>query len=624
MVTPSAHRVVRRILGKDAKKAKRMVIMVGPPAAGKGFILGEPEKWTKDDVAEGKAKEEDIGKIKPYKDEEGKEHATRYGYKLPQMLKNGDGEPLFTEDDIPDEPDQDESDNHLRAIQHDEARKHHAILTAAHKKGKSAFNKALDDLWYETKDGNKVSLGDTITFKDFPEEFDSQDKENDFFDKTNKDFYVSMRGWHDEYKEHNKVTGKPKESFKDAARHSFDEAVEKKLAGDPTHQSDLFIVDSAGEDIDTQDWKGQIESAKNNGYEVSVVFLHPEQADTELSNLARGKVQGKRMVDQQDISNWYEQNEKALKDIEEALPDNFMHFRKGPPGQPPGEAVAKREEAKELMNGLAGMSDKGDPSEKKKAKKVIQQTLYGSPYKFNTETSYGRVKAIKNKKPASPPPIYETVKRLNDDAAKRAEAPAEKSKGKSKDDDNDKAKKDKAVEETKGKGKDEDQTRMDMIRDIGDQMVPNPNPNSRKRYPQVKIRSLEWEHQKKYYDQWSAKAAAIRVAHRHIARLERKIMADEKSWLSDWMAKIAKDIENDLHVPDYKVSAESSRSPVLHVTVAGASEDTTTAKNAKTKIKKIMEAAIKDEMARPNEWGAKVNGYNKGEDMVFACEIIFP
>lgn len=609
MIAPSAYRVVRRVLGKDAKKAKRMVIMVGPPAAGKGFILGEPEK-DKD------------GKIKKYKDAEGNEKETRFGYKLPKMLKNGEGEPLFTEDDIPDEPDQDESDNHLRAIQHDEARKHHNTLAAAHKKGKDAFNEALDDIWYETKDGNKVSLGDTISFKDFPEDTE------EFFGKANKDFYVSMRGWHDEHKEINKVTGKPTESFKDAARHSFDEAVEKKLAGDPTHQSDLFIVDSAGEDIDTQDWKGQIESAKNNGYEVSVVFLHPEQADTELSNLARGKVQGKRMVDQQDISNWYEQNEKALKDIEEALPDNFMHFRKGPPGQPPGEAAAKRQQARDLMNGLAEMSDEGDPSEKDKAKKQIAQTLYmDSSYKFNTETSYGRVKAVKNKKPASPPPIYEVVKHLNEDAEKRAEAPAAESKGKPSKKDDDKGKKDKGTDEPKGKGKSKaepDKTRMDFIRDVGDQKVPNPNPDSRKKYPQIKIRSLPWKHQKKYYEQWSAKAAATRVAHRHIARLERKIMADETSWLSDWMGKIAKDIQSDLHIPDYKVSAESSRSPVLHVTIAGASEDTTAAKKAKPKIKKIIEAAIKDEMKRPNEWGVKVNGYNKGDDMVFACEIIFP
>ncbi len=64
-----------------------------------------------------------------------------------------------------------------------------------------------------------------------------------------------------------------------------------------------MLVDSAGEDIDAQDFKGQIDHAKANGYEVTVVFLHPEQADTELSNLARKKVAGKRMVDQEDISN---------------------------------------------------------------------------------------------------------------------------------------------------------------------------------------------------------------------------------------------------------------------------------------------------------------------------------
>lgn len=601
-----AYRVVRRILGKSAVKAKRMVIMVGPPAAGKGFILGEPEK-------------DDDGKLKTYKDEEGKEKETRFGYKLPQMLKNEGGKPLFSEDDIPDAPDQDESDAHLRAIQYDEARTHYEILSKAHKKGKTAFKEALDDLWYETKDGNKISLSGQVSFKDFPKEWETEDNDG-FFDKTVKDFYVSMRGWHDEHKQLNEETGKPTESFKDAARHSFDEAVQDKLSGGG--QSGLFIMDSAGEDIDTQDWKGQIETAKANGYEVSVVFLHPEEADTDLSNLARGKVQGKRMVDKQDVANWYEQNEQALKDIEAAAPDNFMHFRKGPPGQPPEEAARMRDEARELMENLAGMDD----GKKKAAKKKIMGTLYGSAYEFNADTSYGRNKSIKNDKPASPPPISEVVSKLNEDAETRAKATPSKSKKAPKKDDEGTSKKPDDKPKGKGKGKGEESgTRMDFLRDVGDKMVANPNPKSRKRYPQVKVRSLPWEKQKNYYQDWRDKAAATRVAHRYIAMLnERIIMADEKSWLATWVAKMAKSVQDDLKVPVYRVETSSSRSPVFHVTLHGAAEDVTTAKKARHQIIEIMEQAIKAEMKRPNEWDVKVNGYNKGDDLVFACEIVFP
>lgn len=48
-------------------------------------------------------------------------------------------------------------------------------------------------------------------------------------------------------------------------------------------------------------------------------------------------------------------------------------------------------------------------------------------------------------------------------------------------------------------------SREDFLKSVGDRMVPNPNPGSRKQHPQVKIRSLDWEHQKPFYEKWKAK-----------------------------------------------------------------------------------------------------------------------
>jgi len=602
-----AYRVMRRFIGAETPKKKRMILMMGPPAAGKGFFLGEPEK-----VKDKDGKETD--EIKKYKGTDGKERETRFGWKLPQMLVNEKDEPLLTEDDLPERPEQDESDNHLRAVQFNESKKHFEALKKAHEEGPEAFKKALSDHWYDTKDGETVKLGSFVKHDDFP------DNHHDFFKKVNKDFYVSMRGWQDDAKQKNKETGKPKERFKDEARHRFDDAVELKIQ----KADDFLIIDSAGEDIDAQDYKGQIESAKANGYEVSVIFLHPEQADTELSNLSRGKVMGKRMVDQSDIDNWYKRNAQALEDIQSGEPDNFIHYRKGPPDSDPKKAAEKRAQARDLMNKLSEITDE---DEKKKAKKEIAHTLYeASPYKMQKETSFGVSKNLPKKPPKS---IADVVKKQNADAEKRADDyPEARVKPKKKEEGETEKKPSKPKEDDdkpqgKKKEDEESKTRMDFLHDVGDKKVPNPNPKSRSRFPQIKVRSLPWENQKKYYEQWSAKQAAlaIRVASRY---MEKIVMADEKSWLADWMEKVATHIKSELQVKGYKVETKATKGPVVYVTVKGAEGDTTAARETRPKIEKLLKDAIKEELKAYEGFSQKVSSFNKGDDLVFECTIIFP
>jgi hypothetical protein len=562
-----SRRVLARFLRAKSDK-KRMIVMMGPPAAGKGFFLGEPPP--------------------------------KFGWKLPQMLVDDEGNPLLTEDDIPERPSQDESDNHLRAIQFEQAKGHFDTLKAAHEQGEEAFDEAVDDHWYATKDGGRVGLRDSIDFEDFPEDF------KQYFEKTNKDFYVSMRGWHDDALEKNEVTGKPKERFKDEARHRFDESVNRKIE----QVEDLLIVDSAGEDIDAQDYKGQIDQAKSNGYEVTVIFLHPEQADTELSNLARGKVQGKRMVDQSDISNWYERNADALQDIQSAAPDNFVHYRKGPPDADPAKAAALRERAKETMLKLSELS--GD--EKEAAKKEVNKILYSAAsYKLNKETSYGAALSGLPKQPESES-IADAVAKMNEDAQARAK-PAAKEEPTS-------APKAPAKEETTSPGKPakddnkKSKTQMNFLREMGDKQVPNPNPETRDRYKKIKIRSLPWTYQKPFYEQWAQRAAAVRVATRY-----RRKMAS--GWLSKWMNELAESLGK-INVDDYKVKAETGKGPEVFVTIEGASEDSTTARKARQQIEKLMDASIKQNVEGMSGFQSKVQSFNKGNDIVLECTIIFP
>jgi hypothetical protein len=549
-----------------------MIVMMGPPAAGKGFFLGEPPP--------------------------------KFGWKLPLMLVNEKGDPLMTEADIPERPEQDESDNHLRAIQFEQAKKHFTDLRKAHKKGPKAFKEALADHWYETKDGERMELGDVIKHDEFPDNLD------DFFKKSNKKFYVSMRGWHDDAKTKNKETGKPTERFKDEARHRFEDSVGEKIE----KVEDLLIVDSAGEDIDAQDYKGQIEQAKANGYEVTCIFLHPEQADTELSNLSRGKVRGKRMVDQQDIDNWYAQNEQALKEIQGAEPDNFVHYRKGPPDGDPKKASDLRAKARSMMEKLSGMDEK----EKEKAVKEINKILYAiSPYKLNKDTSYGHALEGLPKNPKKKD-IAEAVKAMNVEAEKRAgkKAPAEKEK---------KDEKPEPEANGKPKKKEKDVTRMKFLREVGDQKVPNPNPESRKRFPQVKVRSLPWKHQKKFYHQWRGKAAGHQVtAQQVVARyLEVKMAAEDKGWLANWMSELAEEVGK-VKAEGYSLKAKAGKGPIVYATIEDATEDATTARKAKQAIEKIIDASIKKNASGVSGFKSRVKTFNKGADLVLECEVVFP
>jgi len=561
-----SRRVLARYLRAKSDK-KRMIVMMGPPAAGKGFFLGEPPP--------------------------------KFGWKLPKMLVDDEGKPLLTEEDVPERPTADESDNYLRALQGDEATEHFKVLKAAHEQGEEAFNKAMEDHWYATKDGGRVDLGHVIKYKDFP-----ADDFKKYYDKTKKDFYVSMRGWHDDPSEVHEVTGKPKERFKDAARHLFDESVTRKIE----EVEDMLIVDSAGEDIDAQDYRGQIEQAKEKGFEVTVIFLHPEQADTELSNLARGKVQGKRMVDQSDITNWYERNAEALQDIQLAAPDNFCHYRKPPPDDDPKKAGEIRAKARDTMNKLSQLE--GD--EKKKASDEVKKVLYElAPYKLQKKTSYGASLSGLPKKPEVES-LANAVEEMNVDAQKRAKA-AEPSTTKSPVQEKEEPGKAKAGPAKKDKPK----TQQNFLREMGDKKVPNPNPENRDRTPQIKIRSLPWMYQKPYYERWSQRQAAIRVLDRYRGKMA------GKRWLESWMGDLAEEIGK-LTVEDYEIKAEAGKGPEVFVTIAGASEDTTTARKVRQEITKIMEASIGKNAHGIPGFKPQVRAYNKGADLLVECTVIFP
>lgn len=557
---------------------------------GKGFFIGEPDA----DVP-----------------------GSKFGWKFPDSTHG-----LFTSDAIPDHPEYDEGDNHLRAVQFAESKKHYDKLAKAHKKGSKAFEKALEDYWYETKDGNRVNLGSMIKYDEFPSDHEA------YFKKANKDFYVSMRGWHDDAKKINPETGKPKERFKDEARHRFDDSVNEVIDKD----NELLIIDSPGEDIDAQDYRGQIEKAKANGYEVSIMFLHPEQADTELSNLARGRVQGKRMVDQADIDNWYARNKEALEEIQKADPDNFLHYRKPPPDPDPKKAAEIRKKARDLMEALPPVpvkqKDESDEDFKarhkewkeanKDALKTITHTLYlAAPYPKDPDkrTSWGRT-LDRERVPEKPEgDIAETVAKMNAEAEERAGKP--------------KAKEEKA----NGKGKSKDKpngkkTKQDFLKAMRGKKVPNPNPQTKKKYPSVLLTGLPWQYQKPYYQKWvkQKQASDLALAGRVVQRYKEAkmdVVAAEKDFVEDLMESIGKTLESKLDLDsDFEVRVK--KGPVLFVVVKGAEGDYKAMKEYRPQIKKIVDSVLGQKTKGYDGFRSTVGTANKGDDLFFKVEVVFP
>jgi len=69
---------------------------------------------------------------------------------------------------------------------------------------------------------------------------------------------------------------------------------------------DVFILDSAGEDLPTQDYAGQLQIAKRAGFETTIVWLKTGPEVSYLGNLERAVVSGKRAVPAGEIAAYYD------------------------------------------------------------------------------------------------------------------------------------------------------------------------------------------------------------------------------------------------------------------------------------------------------------------------------
>lgn len=547
---PSILAMLRR-QAKEYDGQKRMVIMIGPPASGKGFFL---------------------------------ERGGAPGKGLPQSTQG-----LFDESHIPEEGlGVEESDNDLRAIQFMESRAHFNLLKKAHSKGQKTFNDVLEDMWYKTKDGDIRKLSDFVTYQSFDPK-----SHKSYHTEQASAFYQSMRGWHNDADEVNPETGKIKERFKDQARKKFEQDVRDKISDG----KNMLIVDSAGEDIDAQDFEGQIAAAKAAGFEVTVIALDPDKEETSLANMARGFIFGKRMVDKQDIDNYYAKYQKSLERIRKANPHNFLHYKK------PSLSGEQRKKLRKLMEETPDGKPTflKDPSSKirsindlpeqegKKVKKGVLGVLFAKEvdYKISTETSFtasGMPGLPENKN-------FKTGPKHKPRDQKKKEGPGPSRGGDS----------------------------------WLDQRVVNPETGNK-----VKIRTLKnkpkdseahkyYRHILKERQKASRLLLARKVASSYI--LERRLK------MADYLANEMKDIASDLgkqvkKIDGYNVSVEPGKGPRLYVTLKGAEGDIGAGREGRQVLKKEVERIIKDRFEGALKHDIRV--VNRRDDLILEVTFIFP
>jgi hypothetical protein len=177
--------------------------------------------------------------------------------------------------------------------------------------------------------------------------------------------------------------------------------------------------------------------------------------------------------------------------------------------------------------------------------------------------------------------------------------------------------------ESRKKTEEDSYTRMDFLHEEGDRKVPNPNPKSKDRWPEVQIRSLDWPEQKKYYEKWTERRTkqALRVA----ARYMEKVMSDD-----DYMNTAVKEIESvadhvesGLKGGEYQVSVKTFRGPTFYVAFKGGQGDTTEAKKIKGKVEHLVEEGIKKYVKLTGVKG-RVTFSNKGDDLLAEVDVLFP
>jgi hypothetical protein len=102
-------------------------------------------------------------------------------------------------------------------------------------------------------------------------------------------------------------------------------------------------------------------------------------------------------------------------------------------------------------------------------------------------------------------------------------------------------------------------------------------------------------------------------------------MPEEKTmgWLEGWMTELAADLQREITVEGYTVTAKAGLGPVVYLTIEGGEGDVSTLRKIRPDIEKITSVSI-EKFVRSDDFGVSIRSASKGDDMLIAVEVIFP
>jgi len=121
----------------------------------------------------------------------------------------------------------------------------------------------------------------------------------------------------------------------------------------------VYILDSAGEDLPSQDYEGQLRTAKNLGFNTYIIWLNTGPEVSYVGNLERSVTGGKRAVPPDEIKAYYDAAESGVgPDKDKSARDYFTSLTKQE-FEPDADAVADAKAGK-LLDKVLVLNQKDD------------------------------------------------------------------------------------------------------------------------------------------------------------------------------------------------------------------------------------------------------------------------
>jgi hypothetical protein len=99
---------------------------------------------------------------------------------------------------------------------------------------------------------------------------------------------------------------------------------------------------------------------------------------------------------------------------------------------------------------------------------------------------------------------------------------------------------------------------------------------------------------------------------------------ETEDWPTSFSKRMAKAIESKLTIEGYSIVVKPTKTAIVYAIAKGAEGDTTAMRQGRAQLGPILQEIIDAEFKTLEGFTYTVSTSNKGDDLYFSCEIIFP